>query len=563
VYGFNGRLTQGFNANGATIANTGLPLADFLLGRLNSVDAAAKPGYGRRIDYYGGFFQEDWRATQNLTLNLGVRYEVETPIYEEAGRMSSFDPWATSPLAGTGDIPAGARGISLFPNRNGVSKYLWNWDKTNFSPRIGFAYRLRGSNYTVVRGGFGIFYGNPYDRETVQQLNNGFGSVYRARSPVPYRLRDGLPIDAFADIPAADLTPAWGARGTRFETSQVQSLARDRATQYSENINLTSQHQWHSMLFEVGYLGNLGRHIVYPNINMNHIPPELLPRTEIPERLRRPIASLGSDQPQVQILAPDWGKSNYHAFTFKTERRFRNGVGWVLSYTRSKWIDNVQFTGGDNATFGDDDGPQNIYNLAAERSLSTNHVPHRVVVSPILDVPVGKGRRWMNRGGAANWILGGWQVSTLGSFQKGSPFGLLVLNGPRDILGDQADGKNLRPDIVGSPAVSNRGQAAAGVRGISWFDPAAFRVPARFTHGNVSRTVPGVLGPGIVNFDSLVAKNFEFLERFRAQFRWESFNTFNTPQFDLPNQTVGGGALGVVTGASGRRIMQFGLKLYW
>jgi len=100
VYAFNGRLTSGFTATGATVANTGLPLADFLTGRLNSVDATVAPGYGRRIRYYAGYFQDDWRVTPNLTLNLGIRYETETPMFEVAGRMSSFDPWAPNPLAG-------------------------------------------------------------------------------------------------------------------------------------------------------------------------------------------------------------------------------------------------------------------------------------------------------------------------------------------------------------------------------------------------------------------------------------------------------------------------------
>lgn len=564
VYGFNGRLTAGYNANGAAIANTGLPFADFLLGRLNSVDATVAPGYGRRIHYYAGYFQDDWRVSSRLTLNLGVRYETETPMFEVAGRMSSFDPWAPNPLAGTGDIPAGALGIVLFPNRNGIGKYLWNWDKNNIAPRFGFAYRVKGSQSTAVRGGFGLFYGNPYDREIIQQLKAGFGNVYRARAPVPYTLRQGPPAEAFADIPESELKPTYGMRGTRFATSQIQYLDANRKTPYTINFNLTIQHQWRETFFEVGYLGNLGRQVIFPNINMNHIPPHLLSRTDIPERLRRPWTIFDSDQAQIQVLAPNWGLSNYHAFILKVERRLQSGFSYVLAYTLSKWIDNVVFVGGDEATFGDDDQIQNIYALRNERSLSTNHVPHRLVVSPIYDLPFGKGRRWLNRGGLWNALLGGWQVSTMATLRSGAPFGVLVLNGPRDILGDQADGKNLRPDIVSDPnAGVRRGAPAAGIRGIEWFNPSAFRTPARFTHGNVSRTVPGILGPGNVNFDSLVAKNFYVGERWRAQFRWETFNTFNTPEFDLPNQTLGGGGFGVVTSAGSRRIMQMGLKLYW
>lgn len=564
VWAFNGRLTQGFNAAGATIANTGLPFADFLLGRINSMDATVSPAYSRRSNYSAAYFQDDWRITSNLTFNLGLRWETETPMSENGGRMNSFDPYAPNPLAGTGDIPVGARGITLFPHRNGEGKYLWNQDFNNFGPRFGFAYRLRGSNTSVIRGGFGLFYGNPYDREIVQQLKAGVGNVYRARSPVPFTLRQGAPPEAFADVPESSLTSTWGHRGTAFETSSIQYLDRNRKTPYSMNFNLTIQHQWKDTLFEIGYLGNLGRQIIFPNININHIPAHLLSRTEIPERLRRPVTVLGSDQAQIQLLAPNWGLSNYHALTFRTERRFRNGFSWILAYTFQKWIDNVTFVGADDVTFGDDDQVQNIYDLRNERSTSTNSVPHRLVVSPIYDLPFGKGKRFLNRGGIVNAILGGWQLSTIMTARSGAPYGLLVLNGPRDILGDQADGKNLRPDLVGDPNANvSRGTPAAGIRGLQWFNPDAFRAPARFTYGNLARTVPGQLGPAWVNFDSLIAKNFTIAERWRAQFRWESFNTLNTPEFNLPNGSLGGGGFGLVTGAGSRRIMQLGLKIYW
>jgi hypothetical protein len=183
------------------------------------------------------------------------------------------------------------------------------------------------------------------------------------------------------------------------------------------------------------------------------------------------------------------------------------------------------------------------------------------VLSPIIELPFGKGRRWLNRGGGVNAVLGGWQVSTLATLQKGSPFGASVLNGARDILGDVS--ASLRPDLLRDPNLSNQGEPAVGVRGIQWLDVAAFATPARFTFGTASRTLPGVLGPGLVNFDSMLAKNFVFRERWRAQFRWELFNTLNTPYFGLPTASLGGGNFGIVTSASSRRIMQFALKLYW
>jgi len=563
TWGFDGRFTRGVRPDGSAITDSGIVLADFLLGRLTSVGFSVAPGRGKRSQYGAGYFQDDWRVTRNLTLNLGLRYDAETPASEVADRTSNFDPYAPNPLAGAGDIPAGARGIMTFANRAGKGKYLWGWEKMNFAPRFGFAWRLFGTNETVIRGGIGIFFGAPYDGNVLQLGRDGFGNLYSAAHPVPYRLRDGLPAAALDDVPESERNPAFGTRGTRFETASVTFIDPARATQYSQNFNLTIQHQWKGILIEAGYLGNLSRHVPLPVFNLNQIPPDLLAQTAIPVRLRRPFTALGSDQPRLQMFSRNAGVSNYHGITFKSEHRYRQGAGWLLSYTFTRWIDNVGFSGAGN--YGDNDLAQNIYNMRAEKSLSTNSVPHRLVFSPILELPIGKGRRWLNRGGPLHQIAGGWQMSTMGTLRSGAPFGVSVLNGARDILRDPAEGRVLRPDIVSDPNQpgDRKGTPAAGVRGIQWMNPAAFATPLPFTLGNVSRTVPGILGPGSVTFDSMVAKNFSIGERWRAQFRWELFNTFNTPQFGLPNQDLGGGSFGNVVGAGGRRIMQFGLKLYW
>jgi outer membrane receptor protein involved in Fe transport len=557
------RFTQGLRADGSVIANTGMTLADFLLGRLTSVTAEVGVGVGRRIQYYAGYVEDDWKVTGRLTLTLGLRYDVETPLHELKGRFNNFDPYTPHPLAGVGQIPAGARGVVTFPNRNGKGKYLVDWDKNNFSPRFGFAWRPFGTNNSAVRGGFGVFYGNPSNRNIVQPMDLGFNGIATFREPVPFPLQQGLPAGALTFPAEQDLTPAFGARGTRWPQSRIQFLDPRRRTQYGLNYNLTVQHQWKQVLFEGAYLANLGRKVVFPNINLNHIPPDLLPRTEIPERLRRPWAQFDSDRPQIQIISPNWGLSNYHAFTFKSEKRFSSGYGWIVSYAWSKWIDNLVFVGGDDATFGDDDQIQNIYDLRNERSLSTNHIPHRLVATPIVELPVGQGKKWLNRTGPLDWILGGWEVSTIATIQSGSPFGATVVNGPRDILGDPSDGKNLRPNIVGNihlPA-SQKGQPAAGQRGIQWFNPDAFAPPPRFTHGNAARTV--MLGPGTINFDLAVLKNFRFRERYRLQFRWESFNAFNTPQFGPPGNGLGGAGFGISGAGASDREMQFALKLYF
>ncbi len=560
---FQTRFTSGRNERGAAIANTGMTFADFLLGRLNQVNAEFSQGNARRSFYTAGYVEDSWKLSRRFTLNFGLRYELESPFHEVNNRMNNFDPYVVHPLAGTGDIPAGVRGVVTFPNRNGYGKRLIHWDPNNFAPRFSFNWRVPRFRDTVVRGGFGIFYGNPYDRNVFQIAGLGFDAVGTFRDPVPFTLQQGLPPNAMVAPKESDLTLAFGARGTPNAVSQVQWLDPYRRTQYSENFNLNIQRQWKDILFELGYLGNLGRKVNFPNINVNLIPPHLLPRTDIPARLRRPYPQFDSDRPQIQLIAPNWGLSNYHAFTFKSDKRFSNGLGWMISYTWSKWIDNVVFVGGDDATWGDNDQVQNIYNLRNERSLSTNHVPHRAVFAPIFELPFGRGKKWLNVRGPLDWFFGGWQLSGIVTLQSGSPFGVTVVNGPRDILGDDADGTNLRADIVGNIHLppDQKGKPAVGQRGIQWFNPAGFAPPARFTHGNSSRTI--MLGPGLASMDSAVSKTFRFLERYRLQFRWEAFNSTNTPHFGLPGSGLGGGGFGVSEAGSSNREMQFALKLYF
>ena len=561
-YYFTERFTTGYDAAGTAVRNTGIRMADFLLGRLDRVQAQVAPTFGRRIQHYAGYFQDDWRVSGSLTVNLGLRYETETPQYEVNNRFNGFNPWEPNPLAGTGDIPAGARGVMLFPGRNGQGKYLTRWDKNNFAPRFGFAWRPFGRNDTVVRGGYGIYFGNPYSRQTIQRMRIGFEPNYDVRHPIPFTLKDGLPPGVADPIPESELTGSFGNRGTRFARSDVEYLAPDRTTPYNHNINLTIQRQVDGVLFEVGYVGNLARHATFQTINWNMIPEALLPQTNIPERLRRPWTIFAGNQPLITENSPTIGIANYHALILKSERRFRRGLGFVAAYTFSKLIDNVPSLAGDDGTFGDNDDLQNVYNLRGERSLSTNHFPHRLVLSPIVDLPLGKGRRWLNQGRVINGLFGGWQVSGIITLQSGSPFGVTVLNGGRDILGDVS--QTLRADLVSEELASPRqGASAAGVRGLEWLNPAAFAAPARFRYGSAARTLPGVLGPGLVNIDSMLSKNFALFERYRLQFRWEMFNASNTPYFDLPQQSLGAGGFGIITAASNRRIMQMGLKLYW
>jgi Carboxypeptidase regulatory-like domain len=565
---FNGSYTQGIGANGLGLANTGVNLADFLLGLYTSASISLTPTFGRRAQGYAGYLQDDWKVTPRLTLNLGLRYETQTPAYSPTNAFQSFNPYLPNPLAGTNGIPAGALGITTFENRNGQGKYLYDWDyKHGFMPRFGFAYRLSRDNDTVVRGGFGLFYTGQTPQGTYLNGTLGFGEVYSAsyaaiRNPSPV-LSAGIPDGALALPPLSELTPSFGDAGTRFAQSSISFYDPYLALPYTLNFNLSVQHQWKGILIETGYLANLGRHLSGTSRNLNVVRPELLPQTAIPVQLRRPFTVLTGSNSTVTTYEDNNGLSNYHAFTLKLERRLKAGVGWTLAYTWSKWIDNINFESVSNVNLGDNNGPQNLYNRAGERSLAQNDIPHRLVFSPVIELPMGRGKRWLSNGRTASLLAGGWELAMLATLQSGSPFGPTVLNGGANILGDPS--QTLRPNLIGDPRSPNQWQPAVGVRGIQYLNPAAFAVPAAFTYGSQSRTLPNILGPGVRQFNVMFSKNFYRGESFRFQLRADILDLLNTPQFTLPATSLGGSNFGIITAAdnSTRRIVELGAKIYF
>ena len=546
--------------------NTGVAFADFMLGRVWNLDTRVAPGIGKRIKYWSGYFQDDWRATQRLTLNIGLRYETETPIYEVGGRMNGFCQFCPHPLAGQNGIPEGAIGRVLFPNRDGTGKYLWQWDKNNFAPRFGFAYRLKDDSSMVLRGGFGIFFGNPYDRNSIQPGRAGFDNIFRVRGGLSTYLRDGVPAGALDDIPESELNGGFGARGTRFETSTIQFWDQDRVLPYSQNFNMTLQTRWKGVIWDFGFIGALARHQAINNLNINHIRPEHLAAANAPganiEDFRPWVAWQGN-QDQIQLMSPNWGISNYFALTFKSEKRYQNGLGWTVAYTHTQWIDNIRFIG-DADTFGDNDNPQNIYDLSDERSSSVNRLPHRLVVAPIFELPFGRNQRWgRSWNKVLDWVAGGWQLSTVGTLRSGGYMGVNI-DGGGNLRGDLAAGVALRPNLTGAAfKSSSQKQPADGVIGYDWLNEAAFENPAPFTLGDAGRTLPGIRGPSRVNFDVMLAKNFRWGENWRARFSWEAYDFSNTPAFNIPNTSLGSGTFGLVTNTlpNSRRIMQIGLRI--
>ncbi|MCZ6515519.1 MAG: hypothetical protein O6850_06615 [Acidobacteria bacterium] len=544
---------------GKGVKDSGLPLADFFLGQPDSVDFELGSGTSKRSYYISGYLQDDWKLTPSLTINLGFRYETESPLSEVYDRLNSFDPSVPHPLAGQNGIPEGTLGVVTFTGRNGKGSRLEQWDKNNFSPRFGFAWSPFGGQSTVVRGGYGIFFGNPFDGNLVKIGHKAFDASRSFVDPVPFTMRDGVPAGFLVTPAEESLTPDFGAIGTAFPQSSIDYIDPTRRTPYTQNMNVTIEHQFKNIVFELGYVGNLGRKLIFRSININHIPTELLARKDIKERLRRPFPQFPGNRARVLQRVPNWGISNYHALLFRSERRFSNGLGWIISYAWSKKIDNLQSSG---PTIGDDDDIQNLFDRKNERSASTNDIRHRLVMSPIVELPFGKGKRWLQNG-LLSHLAGGWSLGTITTLQTGAGFGVTVRNGT-SILGDKAADRVLRPNLVSNPELSSSRKGApaeGGVRGIQWFDPGAFVVPDKFTLGNASRTLPGLASPRLINFDFSIMKNMVIHEQTTLQFRFELFNAFNTPHFGVPGSSLGGGGFGIASATGSDRELQFALKL--
>jgi hypothetical protein len=513
----NGRFNFAPNITNNPANNTGgSAMAAFLLGAPSLIEQDYLLAWvGIRGTEYSAYVADDWRATRKLTLNIGLRYELDTPYSEVANRWANFDPkTATVLIAG----------------RNGVSESAGvNTFKKGFAPRFGFAYKL--GDRTVVRGGAGIFWNTAGHGGNALRLQRHvpFGPIF-SFSPgnffVTRRVSDGFPT-----IPPLDLRLADNPSGS------VIGVDPNYQPGYAEQFNLTVQHELpSSLLLKASYVGNLGRHLD-TNFNLNQAVPGAGAVNN-----RRPFFGVRPALADVTWAVSD-GLAAYHGFQFSAEKRLTHGLSGLLSYTLGHSIDTVgqSFGGGADGPL-----PQDPRNRRADRGNSPFDIRHRLTIAWNYALPFGKGRKWLS-GGPAEYALCGWQVNGISTFQTGLPFT------PTANSATVNTGTGSRPNRTGvgkldDPTVDR------------WFDTSAFATPAQFTYGNSGRNI--LYGPGRANFDFSLFKQFRVREGLNLQFRTEFFNLFNTPQFDLPNAAIGASNAGTITGIVGTpRQIQFGLKL--
>jgi hypothetical protein len=501
-----------------------------LLGFVNSGEVRATDELDRRSKYFAFYLQDDWKVTRNLTLNLGLRWEAHTPRFDANDRINGFDAVKINPVSRT-------PGVVTFANRDGYSRSLYNGDYNNLTPRFGFAWKPFAN--TVLRGGYGIFFGPPLPGSN--NTSAGFETSGSFTSPdngvtAAFLLRNGFP-----DTTRATLDAGYGAvpvgQPIRF-APDFNDL--DRRIGYSQQWNFVVQREvgWSTVL-ELSYVGNVGHKLPGPSSNINQVPPALMGPGNA--QIRRPFPQFGN----VSVNTPFWGNSSYHGGNAKLEKRFSQGLNFLFNYTFSKFIDDVT-SGQELGAVGG--GIQNIYDRRAEKALSGNDVRHRFVFSSVYELPWGKGRRWLSSGPAAA-ILGGWGLGAILTLQAGSPDGFVTQTNNTNAFGGAQ-----RVNVLRNPSLSKSERSIE-----RYFDTSAVTAPAQFTFGNAGRAL--ITGPGIANADLSLLKNHHLREGWNLQFRIESFNAFNRANLEDPGRSLGAANFGVIGDSRNARNLQLGLKL--
>ena len=527
-FNFNGVFTQDPQGR----SGTGNSVADLLLGVANRLNTSTVGNAVERGRYLGGYLQDDWSVTSNLTLNLGVRYELFWPYYAVHNRMANFvlDPGSNfyGQMVVAGD--------SHFP------RSLETMDKNNISPRVGFAYRVPWAKSLVVRGAYGIFYAQ----------DNGLGVTSRMTHNPPFWGYGGASIISDQLFPNTGFILDPNATAPRLPPIDPSQFVLDPTAtagltswplQYTSpyiqewNLSIEKQFPW-QLLLEANYVGNSAIKLwgrSQGNQPLTNGPGSPNTRRPLAQYTRAPINAFGP-----------WNRSHYEGLSVSLKRRFSSGLQFMSAFTYGKAMD--LFNQAIDVCDGCNESIQNSYDLNSLMAPSDQDARFRYTFAGTWDVPMGTGHRYASQGAGAA-LLGGWQMDAIFTTQSGYPF-------TPDLSFDNANaGTGSWPDRVCNGSLSNPTIDA-------WFNTSCFVVPAQYQFGNSGRNI--LRAPGIQAFDFGLHRSFRIPvgEATRLNFRAEGYNALNHPQFGQPGRTVGTSSFGVINGTSiANRQIQLALRL--
>lgn len=519
--------------------NSGYGYADFLLGDVQSWSANNQPLSGARQWNPQVFVQDDWKIRRNLTLNLGLRYQIQTGWTEVHGHEGTFDPTIMNTASGN----LGAMWFVGDHGRDQLQKNVYDV----FLPRLGFSYSPNTN--MVVRGGFGIYaYNWSADRYAsgVGFGSNDYGSATDETNGLEPVVTlsgsgDNLPYEHASTSPEG--YNGQNVSYTPYDTPVAKSY------QYSLGIQYQLPRQ---IVLNLSYVGNHGTNLSFPH-DINQVPESKLSVNDNPS---------GRPYPQFQSINGDTynGISNYNSLQVEAEKRLTTSWSFSANYTWSHFLDDQ-----DSSGWGGHGGTQNYqngYDPAANYGPSNFDIRNIFKSSAIYQLPFGRGRRWLNKNAAVDAVTGGWQLSLIGIVQSGNPF--TVTYGGSNLSYSQAG--EWRPNLVGNPHVHN-----PGISG--WFNPAAFTAPAPGTFGDLGRNT--IYGPGLSELNASLGKTFSFVEGVRLQLRIDANNVLNHPSFGTPDtnfddpvdltstpgRPAGAGTISSTT--VGGRNMQLGARVFF
>jgi hypothetical protein len=521
---FTGALT----ADPQNRGKTGVSLADLLLGLPLSANGSSTPLAGNYNSFgYYAFFQDDWKISSRLTLNLGVRYELDTRFEEVQNRISYFDrafPGGRLLLAGTNTAFIAPNILTSGP---ATPRGLFPADKNDWGPRIGLAFRPFNNSRTAIRAGYGIFY-TMNDGQTERQLErNPPGAAVVAVSADQDANSAGP-----SAIRVSDLFPSQGTPASR---PLIYTDIGFRPASNVQQWNLTIQQSLTAnTVLELGYLGSKGTHLVaYTQGNQATLDAD--PSHPTPLISRQPFPLWGSSLRTTQNAV----NSSYQAAFVKVERRLSHGLSFLAHFTFSK----------DLSTISDiNESAANFYNLRLDRGRSLNDIGRNALIAITWEVPVGPGKPILTTG-LPSKILGNWMTSSIVSFRGGFPFSVYASG---DVCNCSLSGDE-RAQQVGDP------RSGFTQSRVEWFNTAAFIQPRQGTLGDSGQHI--LSGPGAANTDLTVFRTIRLGERVDLQIRAEFFNLFNRVNFGNPGATVATASYGIITSAAAARVVQFALKL--
>jgi hypothetical protein len=550
----------GAGGNYSGNGNGGDPSADFALGLPESVGRGVSTGGWHARDWlFAGFVQDDWRATSNLTFNIGLRYENRTPWTELHNRQLNVNiNTGALEFPGSDPVPTGVVGTNgfsngLYPATNGL---------LDFEPRLGFAWSPAvGQGKTVVRGGFAI-----------SSFLEGTGTNLRPTQNPPFTPSQSAATNSQTGTAAFQIENAFAAAappaGDPFINSTMLTWYNVKPA-VADQWNLTIQQEIaRNTTFQIGYVGQRTTHLMVP-IDLDQ--GELHADGTITYPYIGGLNPIGTVIDGIATTAPTYGPNglglvkesasvgnmNYNALQAVLQKRASNGLEAQVSYTYQKCMAN---SAGYYGSWGGqsqnaDSYWQNIFDPNGDYAQCYWDTKHVLSAYAVYDLPFGRGKQFgHDLPAAVNAVAGNWAINPIVSWHGGFPLNMRGSDesGTGDIF-------SPRPNCTGS--VSYPKTPVPGV-GIQWFDPSPFSNPAPGTFGNCPSQGP-TIGPGYVDTDLSLQKNIPVTESMKFQFRADFFNLFNHTNYNAPDTSFGDANFGRLSTSQDAREMQFALKFYW